>query len=185
MSSRSQHDSEGGPADAGGPDGDDVGSAAASAWRAVFERLFDPHPSHVALVGLDGMVLAVNAAWRRYGAANGLRAGYDFVGQNYLAACEAGVVARYPSAEEAYVGLLGVLRSGRPKFTLVYSCSTPDRRETYRMWVEPQSPSVPAVIVAHELIASRPRQSSDGPATFGVGPGPPTDAAAAGDPFRW
>ena len=132
-------------------------------WQRVFEQLFDPHPSHVALVGLDGGILAVNSAWRRYARANGVAAGYDFVGQNYLAVCEAGVAAGFPSAREAYLGLLGVMRNGRPKFTLVYPCHSPGRQEWYRLWVEPQTPSVPAVIVAHQLIESKPWADQGGP----------------------
>jgi hypothetical protein len=125
-------------------------------WRRTFGQLFDPHPSHVAMVGLDGTVLAVNAAWRGYASTHGVADRYEFVGQNYLSVCEAGVASGLWSAQAAYVGLLGVLRSGRPKFTMTYPCNTPARREVYRMWVEPQTPSVPAVIVAHQPVESRP-----------------------------
>ena len=140
----------------------------ASQWLRAFQQLFDPHPSHVALVAVDGTVVAVNAAWVRYGRANGLAAGYEFVGQNYLAVCEAAVAAEYPSAREAYLGLLDVLRNGRPKFTLIYPCHTPARREWYRMWVEPQTPAVPAVIVAHQLVVAKPWGAEDPPAPVGV-----------------
>ncbi len=138
-------------------------------WLLAFQQLFDPHLSHVALLHLDGTVLAVNAAWRRYAADNGVAAGYEFVGTNYLAVCEAGVAAGYPGAAEAYLGLLGVVRNGRAKFTMLYACQSPGRREWYRMWVEPQSPSVPAVIVAHQLVKSEP---------WVRGPGEPGDAHA-------
>ena len=156
------------------------GAGDPAAWGRVFGQLFDPHPSHVALVGLDGTILAVNAAWRRYASANGNRADYAFVGRNYLAECEAGVAAGYPSAAEAYVGLLGVLRNGRPKFTLVYPCHGPAGREWYRMWVEPQTPSVAAVIVAHQLVAAEPWAVGDarsGPTAWPAPASGTTDAA--------
>ena len=133
-----------------------AGGEALQGWVTSFRRLFDPHPAHVALLELSGTVLAVNAAWTQYAAAHGLPAAYDFVGRNYLEACEAGVAVEYPGAREAYVGLLDVLRNGRPKFTVVYACHTPARREWYRMWVEPQTPAVPVVIVAHQLISTEP-----------------------------
>ena len=104
------------------------------------------------------MILAVNAGWQTYGRENGIPVDYVMVGQNYLAICEAGAAAEYPMAREAYVGLLEVLKAGRPKFTLVYPCHTPTRREWYRMWVEPQSPAVPVVIVAHQLVGSEPAE---------------------------
>lgn len=139
-------------------------------WVRAFQQLFDPHPSHVALLRLDGTVLAVNTAWRRYGQVNGLAAEYEAVGQNYLAVCEAGVAANYPGAREAYVGLLEVLQNARPKFTLMYSCHTPAQREWYRLWVEPQTPSVAAVIVAHQLVSVKP-WATDDPPGMGLGPG--------------
>ena len=164
-------------------------------WVPVFERLFAPHPSHVTLIGLDGTVLAVNEAWRQYGRANGLPDSYDCVGRNYLDVCEAGVAAGAPSAQEIYVGLLGVLRGGRPKFTTIYPCHSPARREWHRMWVEPQSPSVPAVIVAHQPVATRPwaRGEPDGDVGRWIDRGPSAgrvDAAgvgrrAAGGAMAW
>ena len=127
-----------------------------SRWLVLFRQLFESHPANVALLDSDGSILAVNAGWRAYGRANGVRSDYDMLGQNYLAVCEAGAAAGYPMAREAYVGLLEVLKAGRPKFTLVYPCHTPTRREWFRMWVEPQLPSVPVVIVAHQLVSSEP-----------------------------
>ncbi len=160
--------------------GDDQSSGQ---WVQAFQQLFDPHPSQVALLDLEGQVLAVNTAWRRYGTSNGLPAGYEAVGRNYLAICEAGVAVAYPGASEAYVGLLDVLRNARPKFTLTYACHTPARREWYRMWVEPQSPSVAAVIVAHQLVDSKPWVADDAAEAAGrrVGWGgtPPVSDAAA------
>jgi hypothetical protein len=130
-------------------------------WVRAFHHLFNPHPSHAALVELDGTVLAVNTAWDRFAQASGVAAGYTFVGQNYLAAAEAGVSAGEPGSRETYVGLLDVLRNGRPKFTLTYACHSPSRQAWYRIWIEPQAPTVPAVIVAHQLVSSRPWPTGD------------------------
>ena len=165
--------------------GDDDGGVPPQ-WLLAFGRLFDPHPSQVAMLDLGGTVLAVNAAWRQFGRANGLRDGYDAVGQNYLAVCEAAVVEGCPWAKQAYVGLVDVIRNGRPKFTLLYSCRTSDRHDWYRLWVEPQTPSVPAVIVAHQLVESKP-VAADGPGGVGSGAtvppsGPLSDAGAALQP---
>ncbi len=140
----------------------------------AFRQLFNPHPSHVALVGLDGTILAVNAAWERFARENGVAPGYDFVGTNYLLACELGVGTEEPGAREAYVGLLDVLRNGRPKFTLTYACHSPARQRWYRMWIEPQTPAVGAVIVAHQLVESRPWSPGDPPAaSLAGGPSSP------------
>ena len=156
-------DGTAGAADNDPPEVRSVAESDAGQWVRAFRVLFDPQPSHVALLRLDGVVLAVNTAWQRYATDNGVAERYQFVGSNYLAVCEAGVAVDHPGAREAYVGLLDVMRNGRPKFTLMYTCHCPARREWYRMWVEPQTPSVPAVIVAHQLIDAKP-WTVDGPA---------------------
>ena len=143
----------------------DEGGESTGRWQLLFRQLFESHPANVALLDPEGTILAVNAGWREYGRANGIPYGYDMVGRNYLAVCEAGAAADYPMAREAYVGLLEVLKAGRPKFTLVYPCHTPTRREWYRMWVEPQTPTVPVVIVAHQFVSSEPAKVVE-PTTF-------------------
>jgi hypothetical protein len=120
--------------------------------RTVFASIFAAHPANIALLDLNATILAVNSSWSRFAQENGLRAGYEFTGANYLAACEPGATAGDDYAQKAYVGLLGVLRAGIPKFTLVYPCHSPTEQRWYRMWVQPQNPEAPAIVVAHSFI---------------------------------
>jgi hypothetical protein len=125
-------------------------------YRRNFRLLFDQRAAQVALLDLNGVILETNRGWDQYATENGLRGTYQFVGKNYLKICEAAVGQDYPSAKDAYVGLLEVLQTRRPKFTLVYPCHSPRVRQWYRMWVEPQLPEVPAIIVAHYLYVTKP-----------------------------
>jgi len=118
--------------------------------------LFDPNPAHVALLDLQGVIVETNAAWKRFAVENGLPAHYECVGQNYLRLAEEAAGGQSLLAQEAYIGLLEVMCTRRPKFTMIYPCHAPGERRWYRMWVEPQTPAVPAVIVAHYLCATKP-----------------------------
>jgi hypothetical protein len=113
-------------------------------------------------VDLQGIILATNRAWTQFGWENGLTASFDSVGKNYLKSCEQAVSCGWPGAQQAYVGLLEVIRLQRPKFTMVYPCHSPTQRRWYRMWVQPQMPIVPAVIVAHHWQSSKPRVEEPG-----------------------
>lgn len=131
-------------------------------YRRTFRRLFDGRSAQVALLDLSGVILETNIAWQQFGQDNGLARSYEPVGRNYLSLCEAGISESYPSAREAYVGLLEVMETRRPKFTMVYPCHSPLMRRWYRMWVEPQLPEVPAIIVAHYLYLTKPVLGLDG-----------------------
>lgn len=140
-----------------------------AAWCRMFRLLFNDRPAHVALLDQQGIILETNKAWREFGSQNGLRSGYDCVGQNYLQACEQGAAENFPGASEAYIGVLEVLHARRPKFTMVYPCHSPKERRWYRMWVEPQSPDIPAVVVAHyPSIRKSPDKDASSTASFGV-----------------
>jgi hypothetical protein len=120
--------------------------------RTVFASVFAGHPANIALLDLQATILAVNGSWIRFAEENGLRQGYEFNGANYLSACEPGATMGDEYARQAYVGLLGVMRAGLPKFTLVYPCHSPTEQRWYRMWVQPQSPDAAAIVVAHSFI---------------------------------
>lgn len=125
--------------------------------QKVFHGLFADHPAHIALISLDGDILAVNDAWQRFGESNGLQKGYEFLGISYLTACQPAVEAGDPYASHATMGLLGLMQSSRDKFTLIYPCHSPVEQRWFRMWAEPQTPDVPAIVVAHQYLgASRP-----------------------------
>ena len=120
-------------------------------WRLIFRRLLDPSPAHVVLLDLEGVILETNAAWRKFARDNGMPASYTFIGTSYLDVVEFSAGEDGPTARAAYVGLQEVLRNQRAKFTMVYPCHSPRKKRWFRMWVEPQLPSVPAIVVAHYL----------------------------------
>ncbi|WP_187369395.1 EAL domain-containing protein [Baekduia soli] len=84
----------------------------------------------MAVIDEAGTVVAVNAAWRRFGAEGGAGAGADCLGQNYLRACDAG--APDPYALRAATGLREVLAGALEHFAMEY----PVHHGAVRRWFD-------------------------------------------------
>ena len=109
----------------------------------------DTLSSHVALLGIDGVVLAVNKAWRDFSDANG--GGGDYVGWNYLEVCRQSAAHGSKEAARTFAGLTRVLEGSARDYGQAYQCQgayfrlravpvvTNDRRE---------------VLVSHENITA-------------------------------
>jgi hypothetical protein len=118
---------------------------------ALFKRLFDWHPAHVCMLDLEGRILAVNRGWSRFAESNGLPAGYSFEGLNYVDICVAAAESGDEHAQQALTGLLEIMATGRKKFVLSYPCHAPNEKRWFKLWIEPQMPQTPVIIVAHQL----------------------------------
>lgn len=76
--------------------------------------------SHVALLDAEGMVVAVNKAWRDFSEENGGHG--DYVGYNYLEVCRRAAAEGSKSASRALAGLKHVLAGSAWDFGLAYDC---------------------------------------------------------------
>jgi signal transduction histidine kinase len=84
---------------------------------------FDAMPAHTALIDERGVIVAVNAAWREYGEANGLRWPRHGVGRSYL---EPLLLARdNGEAAAASQGIRSVLVGQAAFFEMNYVCAEP------------------------------------------------------------
>ncbi|MEP7310538.1 MAG: PAS domain S-box protein [Acidobacteriota bacterium] len=94
--------------------------------------ILDALPAHVALLDPDGVILAVNQAWRGVATANALHGPDVCVGTNYLDVC---LHARGECAEQAKAAAIGirrVLRGEAQAFAIEYPC----RSLTQPRWFE-------------------------------------------------
>jgi hypothetical protein len=121
-----------------------------------FRRLFDLTPAQVALIDFTGVILATNSAWQQFGRENELSDSYQCVGQNYLTVCETAAASGNADVTQICVGLLQVIHLRRSKFTTTYPCHSPTERKWCRLWIEPQLPEMPVIVVAHYPCTSRP-----------------------------
>lgn len=118
---------------------------------SLFKQLFDAHPANVCMLDMSGHIIAVNESWMRFARENELPAAYTFEGKNYLESCIAAAQSGDQHASAALTGLLDVLSTGRKNFSLVYPCHAPHERRWFKLWIEPQMPETPVVILAHKL----------------------------------
>jgi hypothetical protein len=125
------------------------------AYRAhlssLFRQLFDWHPAHVCMLDPQGIIMEVNRAWRRFAQQNNADENVSFQGVNYVDITTQAAEQGDEFARQALTGLLDIIATGRKKFVLTYPCHSPHERRWFKMWVEPQMPETPVIIVAHQL----------------------------------
>ncbi len=87
---------------------------------------FDALSANVAILDEDGVIVAVNRAWRTFARENGAHAnGGDDTGQNYLAVCEATTGPDGEYARGIATGIRAVLAGREQLFELEYPCHAP------------------------------------------------------------
>ena len=108
--------------------------------------------AHIALTDGEGVIVWVNAIWRRFAAANLFADPMCGVGQNYFHVCEAAGSER--SASQMAAGLREVLRGERAEFSLEYPCDAPSEKRWFRLSVSPRGGGQPGVVIMHVDISA-------------------------------
>jgi len=124
----------------------------------VLQAVVDALPAHIALLNSEGVIVLVNAAWRRFAAANDLADARSCLGANYVSLCEQ---ARGEGAEEARrvaVGIKSVLRGEAEQFDIEYPCHSPTEQRWFLLIVtRPEGASAPYAVVTHVNVTARVR----------------------------
>jgi two-component system, sensor histidine kinase and response regulator len=94
-------------------------------------------PAHVAVIDPDGLILAVNDAWRGLDTANALHGPEIGVGQNYLEVCERVSDTYIDDARAAAAGIRRVLLGEATDFDLEYPCHSPTAQRWFHLTVAP------------------------------------------------
>lgn len=125
-----------------------VGALTAAALNAL--------TAQVAVLDARGVIVLVNAAWRRFAARNGGREDRIAVGVNYLEVCRQAIARDGDtSARAALDGIRAVLDGVRESFSLEYPCHAPTESHWFRMQVSLFEGIHQGVIVVHEDITER------------------------------
>jgi|GEM_PF-3920328 len=130
---------------------------ALQASEALIKTVFDSLEEQVVVLDSQGVILAANSAWRRFGAENGaLEAVIEGVGLNYLETCESAVTpSDVNEGKQATGGIRDILAGARAQFILEYPCHSPTAQRWFRMQAIPlQGPRRGAVVI-HENITER------------------------------
>jgi diguanylate cyclase (GGDEF)-like protein/PAS domain S-box-containing protein len=125
--------------------------------NAFNSSVLDSLTSHVAVLNAQGVIVAVNKAWRQFGTENGLlNSSHSMLGINYLDTCKNAV--NLPDGDEAnaaQAGIAAVLAGEKEHFYLEYPCHSPNQQRWFSMNVSPLQDSVGGVVVCHENITER------------------------------
>ncbi|MGZ5781712.1 MAG: PAS domain S-box protein, partial [Burkholderiaceae bacterium] len=113
--------------------------------------------SHIAVLNEQGVIVAVNNAWRQFANDNGLlESNQNILGVNYLDVCRKAISQPYgDEASEAETGIAAVLAGEQDAFHLEYPCHSPDQQRWFHMSVSPLHGSRGAGVVSHENITQR------------------------------
>ena len=118
------------------------------------QSILDALSSHVAILDQKGQVVAVNAAWRRFAAANGGDLLSCGVGTNYLEVCRNSAVED-ATAYSAAEGIRQAIDGDRGEFLLEYPCHSPRERRWFLLRVTPfVEEGIGRVVLSHENITS-------------------------------
>lgn len=109
--------------------------------------------SSIAVLDTQGVIIAVNNAWRQFSKENG---GQDVLGFNYLNVCRnAFNQPDGDQANDAQTGIAAVLAGELETFHLEYPCHAPDQQRWFYMNVSPLQGSRRGAVVSHEDITER------------------------------
>jgi PAS domain-containing protein len=121
-------------------------------------------PIHIAVLDMNGTIIAVNAAWRTFGAVSPPADETDTTpphtdeGANYLTVCDSATGEYADEAPRFAAGIRAVLAGTQPHFTLDYPCHTPTEQHWFTGYVTRlAAPDPPCVVTAHADITDRKR----------------------------
>ncbi|NBV43975.1 MAG: PAS domain-containing protein, partial [Firmicutes bacterium] len=87
-----------------------------------FQETLDSLPIHLAILNEQGVIVAVNDAWRRFGIANQYEDPNWGVGRNYLGICQEAIGTQTEDAQKAAEAIQQLLCGGRDSFQMKYPC---------------------------------------------------------------
>ena len=114
------------------------------------ESILNSMAAHVAMIGPDGNIVAINEAWRQFAKQNGdpllLAIG---PGANYLEACERAVAGGDAEAIVALAGIRDVLSNQREHYQLEYPCGPSGAPRWFLLNVTPLKSGMGGAVIAH------------------------------------
>jgi PAS domain S-box-containing protein len=120
--------------------------------------LLNAVPAHVAVLDADGVIVAVNEAWRRFGAENGLADASHGIGRNYLDVCGPSPCTGAAEIWAVATGLRDVLAGKRSHFSAEYRCDSPTEPRWFILTATPlEAGRLAGAVVMHINVSARAR----------------------------
>jgi signal transduction histidine kinase/CheY-like chemotaxis protein len=120
--------------------------------RAILDAL----TAHITVVDRNGVILAINEAWERFGREHGVGSPHHTgVGANYLDACRKGAAGGNTEALDALIGLRSVLDGTREQFLMEYTIEWEGTQRWFLLNATPLKGSREGAVIAHTEITER------------------------------
>jgi diguanylate cyclase (GGDEF)-like protein len=121
--------------------------------------VIDALTSHICVVDGDGVILAVNHAWKDFTAANSNGPVVDHVGVSYLDVCRSSTGLAALEAPEFMRGLRALLRGEIERFQIEYPCHSPTELRWFLARVSPlrrrDATCAEGAVISHMNITDR------------------------------
>ncbi|MDB5860438.1 MAG: sensor histidine kinase [Ramlibacter sp.] len=126
------------------------------------DAIFAALPAHVALLDGQGVIVSVNAAWKKFAVENGMQGPGHGLGTSYLAVCNQGADCGSAEAAQVARGLRELLAGQSRIFEIEYPCHSPDQERWYSLRAAPMGDgAVSGAVVMHHDITARVRAARD------------------------
>src|SRR5262249_4967113 len=125
--------------------------------EALNQSVLGSLAAHIAVLDLDGNIIAINEAWKRFADENGCDSDATGVGMNYLEVCRQAQDRHDDEAGKALNGIQQVLEGTLRDFVLEYPCHSPDQKRWFLMSVTPLVGERAGAVVTHTNITERKR----------------------------
>ena len=120
--------------------------------------LLNALPAHIAVLDTEGVIVAVNEAWRRFADENGLRDAKHSVGRNYLDVCGNPNDDVPNEIWAVSAGLRAVLAGERRNFSIEYTCDSPTEQRWFMLTATPLATDrLAGAVVMHINVSARAR----------------------------
>ncbi len=123
--------------------------------------LLDALPDATAVLDHDGVIVAVNRAWRMFALDNGGTPEHTGVGVNYLDVCARSAAAGCSDAHEVAAGLRAVLAGETVESDFEYPCPSPVVGRWFAMRMTPMPTPTLCAVISHSNITRRKSAEED------------------------
>lgn len=116
----------------------------------------DALSEHVCVLDENGVILAVNQAWREFARENGAKSEASLnEGSDYLEACDRAAGSGVPEARDVAAALRELIAHARDEFSTEYACHGPGQERWFRLKASRFAGGRPTrVVVSHENITA-------------------------------
>lgn len=115
----------------------------------------DALTSHICVLNRDGVVIAVNRAWRNFGAENSAVSCRSNVGAHYLEVCRSAVGDASEEAHAFSLGVQSVLNGETQLFQMEYPCHSPNASRWFLGRATPLEIEQGGAVISHLNITDR------------------------------